>query len=62
MCACSLYWHIGKENFGPNSVNIAAALFMVTILPAFSACAYTPQLVCPDAVRLPCMSTYHATA
>ncbi len=42
---CSLYWHIGRENFGPNSVNIGAALFMVTILPAFAACAYTPQLV-----------------
>ncbi|CAL5220625.1 g2668 [Coccomyxa viridis] len=41
----SLYWHIGRENFGPNSVNIGAALFMVTILPAFAACAYTPQLV-----------------
>lgn len=35
---------------------------MVTILPAFSACAYTPQLVCPSAVRLQCMSTYQATA
>ena len=44
-CACSLYWHIGKENFGPNAVNIGAALFMITILPAFAACAYIPQLV-----------------
>ena len=43
--ACSLYWHIGKENFGPNAVNIGAALFMITILPAFAACAYIPQLV-----------------
>ena len=24
----SLYWHIGRHNFGPNSVNIGAALFM----------------------------------
>ena len=43
--SCSLYWHIGKENFGPNAVNIGAALFMITILPAFAACAYIPQLV-----------------
>ena len=41
----SLYWHIGKRNFGPNSVNIGAALFMWTILPAFAATAYMPALV-----------------
>ena len=52
--ACSLYWHIGLENFGPNSVNIGAALFMVTILPAFAACAYTPQLVGAHAQRAAC--------
>ncbi|EIE18756.1 ABC family transporter: multidrug, partial [Coccomyxa subellipsoidea C-169] len=41
----SLYWHIGKRNFGPNAVNIGAALFMWTILPGFAAAAYTPTLV-----------------
>lgn len=45
MAACSLYWHIGKNNFGPNAVNIGAALFMWTILPAFAAAAYMPALV-----------------
>lgn len=42
---CRLYWHIGKRNFGPNAVNIGAALFMWTILPGFAAAAYTPTLV-----------------
>ncbi|KAK9904972.1 hypothetical protein WJX75_006687 [Coccomyxa subellipsoidea] len=41
----TLYWHIGKRNFGPNAVNIGAALFMWTILPGFAAAAYTPTLV-----------------
>ncbi|CAL8464409.1 g3944 [Coccomyxa elongata] len=41
----TLYWHIGKSNFGPNAVNIGAALFMWTILPGFAAAAYTPTLV-----------------
>ena len=45
VCVHSLYWHIGKRNFGPNAVNIGAALFMWTILPGFAAAAYTPALV-----------------
>jgi hypothetical protein len=51
---CRLYWHIGKHNYGPNAVNIGAALFMWTILPGFTAAAYTPALVQERAIYYRC--------
>lgn len=60
VCACRLYWHIGKRNFGPNAVNIGAALFMWTILPGFAAAAYTPTLVQERVLFYRCLPAYTA--
>ena len=42
----SLYWHAAKDVDNPYKVpNVAAVLFMASILPGFTASSYMPALV-----------------